>query len=313
MVSVSLSALAVRLLRPTHGCHSRLQSFHLAAVRNEAVVISGRKLAQQIKQEVRQEVEEWVASGNKRPHLSVILVGDNPASHSYVLNKTRAAAEVGINSETIVKPASVSEEELLNSIRTLNDDENVDGLLVQLPLPEHIDERKICNAVSPDKDVDGFHVINVGRMCLDQYSMLPATPWGVWEILKRTGDATVTISHRHTPKEQLKKHTILADIVISAAGIPNLITADMIKEGATVIDVGINRVQDPVTAKPKLVGDVDFEGVKKKAGYITPVPGGVGPMTVAMLMKNTIIAAKKVLRPEELEVLKSTQRGVATN
>ncbi|OBS57976.1 hypothetical protein A6R68_10910 [Neotoma lepida] len=338
MASSSLfSALAVRLLRPAHGCHPHLQPFHLAAVRNEAVIISGRKLAQQIKQEVRQEVEEWVASGNKRPHLSVILVGDNPASHSYVLNKTRAAAEVGINSETIVKPASISEEELLNSIRKLNNDEN------------HIDERKICNAVSPDKDVDGFHVINVGRMCLDQYSMLPATPWGVWEIIKRTGiptlgknvvvagrsknvgmpiamllhtdgaherpggDATVTISHRYTPKEQLKKHTILADIVISAAGIPNLITADMIKEGAAVIDVGINRVQDPVTGKPKLVGDVDFEGVKKKAGYITPVPGGVGPMTVAMLMKNTIIAAKKVLRPEELEALKPRQRGVATN
>lgn len=141
-------------------------------------------MAQQIKQEVRQEVEEWVASGNKRPHLSVILVGENPASHSYVLNKTRAAADVGINSETIVKPASISEEELLNLINKLNNDENVDGLLVQLPLPEHIHEKKICNAVSPDKDVDGFHVINVGRMCLDQYSMLPATPWGVWEIIK---------------------------------------------------------------------------------------------------------------------------------
>lgn len=256
---------------------------------------------------------------------------------------------MGINSETIVKPASISEEELLNLINKLNNDDNVDGLLVQLPLPEHIDERKVCNAVSPDKDVDGFHVINVGRMCLDQDSMLPATPWGVWEIIKRTGiptlgknvvvagrsknvgmpiamllhtdgaherpggDATVTISHRYTPKEQLKKHTILADIVVSAAGIPNLITADMIKEGAAVIDVGINRVQDPVTAKPKLVGDVDFEGVKKKASYITPVPGGVGPMTVAMLMKNTIIAAKKVLRSAEQEVLKSKERGVATN
>uniref|UniRef100_A0A7I2V482 methenyltetrahydrofolate cyclohydrolase n=1 Tax=Homo sapiens TaxID=9606 RepID=A0A7I2V482_HUMAN len=212
-----------------------------------------------------------------------------------------------------MKPASISEEELLNLINKLNNDDNVDGLLVQLPLPEHIDERRICNAVSPDKDVDGFHVINVGRMCLDQYSMLPATPWGVWEIIKRTGDATVTISHRYTPKEQLKKHTILADIVISAAGIPNLITADMIKEGAAVIDVGINRVHDPVTAKPKLVGDVDFEGVRQKAGYITPVPGGVGPMTVAMLMKNTIIAAKKVLRLEEREVLKSKELGVATN
>ncbi|XP_037587343.1 bifunctional methylenetetrahydrofolate dehydrogenase/cyclohydrolase, mitochondrial isoform X2 [Cebus imitator] len=257
--------------------------------------------------------------------------------------------QFGINSETIVKPASISEEELLNLINKLNNDDNVDGLLVQLPLPEHIDERKICNAVSPDKDVDGFHVINVGRMCLDQYSMLPATPWGVWEIIKRTGiptlgknvvvagrsknvgmpiamllhtdgaherpggDATVTISHRYTPKEQLKKHTILADIVISAAGIPNLITADMIKEGAAVIDVGINRVHDPVTAKPKLVGDVDFEGVRQKAGYITPVPGGVGPMTVAMLMKNTIIAAKKVLRLEEREVLKLKELGVASN
>uniref|UniRef100_A0A2K5NEU2 Methenyltetrahydrofolate cyclohydrolase n=1 Tax=Cercocebus atys TaxID=9531 RepID=A0A2K5NEU2_CERAT len=247
-----MSALAARLLQPAHSCSLRPRPFHLAAVRNEAVVISGRKLAQEIKQEVRQEVEEWVASGNKRPHLSVILVGENPASHSYVLNKTRAAADV-----------------------------------------EHIDERRICNAVSPDKDVDGFHVINVGRMCLDQYSMLPATPWGVWEIIKRTGrytqncmsvniikvtsivfflgDATVTISHRYTPKEQLKKHTILADIVISAAG------------------------------------------VRQKAGYITPVPGGVGPMTVAMLMKNTIIAAKKVLRLEEREVLKSKELGVATN
>uniref|UniRef100_A0A2K6E9G3 Tetrahydrofolate dehydrogenase/cyclohydrolase NAD(P)-binding domain-containing protein n=1 Tax=Macaca nemestrina TaxID=9545 RepID=A0A2K6E9G3_MACNE len=185
-----MSALAARLLQPAHSCSLRPRPFHLAAVRNEAVVISGRKLAQEIKQEVRQEVEEWVASGNKRPHLSVILVGENPASHSYVLNKTRAAADVGI---------------------------------------------------------------------------------------------------------------------------PNLITADMIKEGAAVIDVGINRVHDPVTAKPKLVGDVDFEGVRQKAGYITPVPGGVGPMTVAMLMKNTIIAAKKVLRLEEREVLKSKELGVATN
>nr|KAF6429933.1 methylenetetrahydrofolate dehydrogenase (NADP+ dependent) 2, methenyltetrahydrofolate cyclohydrolase [Molossus molossus] len=216
-----VSTLATRLLRPAQNCCFGHRPLHFSAIRNEAVVISGRKLAQQIKQEVRQEVEEWVASGNKRPYLSVVLVGENPASHSYVLNKTRAAADVG--------------------------------------------------------------------------------------------DATVTISHRYTPKEQLKKHTILADIVVSAAGIPNLITADMIKEGAAVIDVGINRIQDPITAKPKLVGDVDFEGVRKKASYITPVPGGVGPMTVAMLMKNTIIAAKKVLRLEEREVLKSKELGVATN
>lgn len=319
----------------------QLRALHTTPARNEAVIISGRKLARQIRLEARAEVEQWVASGNKRPHLSVVLVGDNPASHSYVLNKTRAAADVGISSETILKPTSISEEELLDLISKLNNDNKVDGLLVQLPLPEHIDERVICNAVTPDKDVDGFHVVNVGRMCLDQYSMLPATPWGVWEIIKRTGiptlgknvvvagrsknvgmpiamllhtdgrherpggDATVTISHRYTPKEQLKMHTKLADIVVAAAGIPNLITADMIKEGAAVIDVGINRVQDPITGKPKLVGDVDFEEVKKKASYITPVPGGVGPMTVAMLMKNTIIAAKKLLKPAEHQVLQN--------
>ncbi|KFQ34431.1 hypothetical protein N331_06071, partial [Merops nubicus] len=296
----------------------------------EAVVISGRKLARQIRQEARQEVEQWVAAGNRRPHLSVVLVGESPASHSYVLNKTRAAADVGISSETILRPASITEEELLDLISKLNNDAEVDGLLVQLPLPEHIDERRICNAVTPEKDVDGFHVLNVGRLCLDQDSMLPATPWGgsvlppagiptlgknvvvagrsknvgmPIAMLLHTdgrherpgGDATVTISHRYTPKEQLKQHTIRADIVVAAAGIPNLITADMIKEGAAVIDVGITRVQDPITAKSRLVGDVDFEGVRKKASYITPVPGGVGPMTVAMLMKNTIRAAKKLL------------------
>ncbi|XP_067857357.1 bifunctional methylenetetrahydrofolate dehydrogenase/cyclohydrolase, mitochondrial-like isoform X1 [Heptranchias perlo] len=312
--------------------HRRL---HLTAPRNEAVVISGRRLARQIRGEAKLDVEQWVADGNRRPHLSVVLVGDNPASHSYVKNKTKAAADVGITSETILKPASITEEELLELISKLNTDNKVDGLLVQLPLPEHLDERKICNAVSPGKDVDGFHVINVGRMCLDQNSMLPATPWGVWEIIQRTGiptlgknvvvagrsknvgmpiamllhtdgtherpggDATVTISHRYTPKDQLREHTKLADIIVAAAGIPNLITADMIKEGAAVIDVGINRIQDPVTGKPKLVGDVDFEGVKKKASFITPVPGGVGPMTVAMLMKNTIIAAKKLLKLRE--------------
>uniref|UniRef100_A0A8C9I3E7 Methenyltetrahydrofolate cyclohydrolase n=1 Tax=Piliocolobus tephrosceles TaxID=591936 RepID=A0A8C9I3E7_9PRIM len=262
-----------RLLQPAHSCFLRPHPFHHAAVRDEVVVISGRKLAQQFKQEVRQQVEEWVASGNKRPHLSVILVGENPANHSYVLNKTRAA----------------------------------------LPLPEHIDERRICNAVSPDKDADGFHVINVGRMCLDQYSTLPRTGIPTLEknvvvagrsknvgmpfiMLLHTdgvherpgGDATVTISHRYTPKEQLKKHTIFADIVISAAG------------------------------------------VREKAGYITPVPGCVGPMTVAMLMKNTIIpgrqsktpsqktkntiiAAKQVLRLEEPEVLESKKLRVAAN
>uniref|UniRef100_A0A3B4E819 methenyltetrahydrofolate cyclohydrolase n=1 Tax=Pygocentrus nattereri TaxID=42514 RepID=A0A3B4E819_PYGNA len=308
-------------------------NFDSSVLRQEAVVISGRKLARQIRDEARADVEDWVSAGNRRPHLSVVLVGDNPASHSYVLNKTRAAADVGISSETILKPSCISEEELLELIDKLNTDHRVDGLLVQLPLPEHIDERRICNAVCPDKDVDGFHVVNVGRMCLDQSTMLPATPWGVWEIIKRTvlslplmqrnimvaefcsdallfllGDATVTISHRYTPKEQLRQHTKIADIIVAAAGIPNLITADMIKEGAAVIDVGINRIQDPLTGKNKLVGDVDFEGVRKKASYITPVPGGVGPMTVAMLMKNTIKAAKNLLLtpPERVRMVASS-------
>ncbi|TMS04007.1 Bifunctional methylenetetrahydrofolate dehydrogenase/cyclohydrolase, mitochondrial [Larimichthys crocea] len=282
---------AVRTLRKLcqHSQH-QLCKLHTSASRQEAVVISGKKLARQIREEARGDLEKWVLSGHRRPHLSVVLVGDDAASHSYVLNKTRAASDV-----------------------------------------DHIDERAICNAVSPTKDVDGFHVVNVGRMCLDQSTMLPATPWGVWEIIKRTGiptlgknvvvagrsknvgmpiamllhtdgrherpggDATVTISHRYTPKEQLRQHTQIADIIVAAAGIPNLITADMIKEGAAVIDVGINRVQDPVTGKSRLVGDVDFEAVRQKASFITPVPGGVGPMTVAMLMKNTIKAAKNVL------------------
>uniref|UniRef100_G1SP76 Methenyltetrahydrofolate cyclohydrolase n=1 Tax=Oryctolagus cuniculus TaxID=9986 RepID=G1SP76_RABIT len=239
--------LATRLLRPAQSRHLRHRPFHLAAVPNEAVVISGTKLAQQIKQEVWQEVEEWVASGNKRPHLSVVLVGENPASHSYVLNKTRAAAN-------------------------------------------HIDERKVCNAVSPDKDVDGFHVINVGRM--------------LWEIIKRTGIPT------------LGKSVVVAGRSKNV-GMPiaMLLHTDGAHErpgGDATVTIS-HRVQDPVTAKPKLVGDVDFEGVKKKASYITPVPGGVGPMTVAMLMKNIIIAAKKVLRSAEQEVLKSKERGVATN
>ncbi|KAB1267050.1 Bifunctional methylenetetrahydrofolate dehydrogenase/cyclohydrolase; mitochondrial [Camelus dromedarius] len=270
----------------------------VALCSDEAVVISGRKLAEQIKQEVRREVEEWVAAGNRRPSLSVVLVGENPASHSYVLNKTKAAADVGINSETIVKPASISEEELLNLISKLNNDSNVDGLLVQLPLPGIPTLGKNVVVAGRSK--------NVGM----PIAMLLHTD-GAHE--RPGGDATVTIAHRYTPKEQLKKHTALADIVVSAAGVPNLITADMIKEGAAVIDVGINRIQDPLTAKPKLVGDVDFEGVRRKAGYITPVPGGVGPMTVAMLMKNTIIAAKKVLRLEERDALKSKEVGVARN
>ncbi|XP_065541460.1 bifunctional methylenetetrahydrofolate dehydrogenase/cyclohydrolase 2, mitochondrial isoform X3 [Lathamus discolor] len=265
------------------------------AASDEATIISGTKLAQQVLKEVQRDVELWISFGNKRPHLTVILVGDNPASHIYVRNKIKAATAVGISSEIILRPKDISQEELLDMTVKLNKNSRVSGLLVQLPLPDHIDERAVCNAIAPEKDVDGFHIMNIGRLCLDQPSIIPATAAAVWEIIKRTGDATVTITHRYTPKEQLTIHTQLADIVIVAAGIPKLITADMVKEGAAVIDVGINHIHDPLTGKTKLVGDVDFEEVKKKAAFITPVPGGVGPMTVAMLLKNTLIVAKKLI------------------
>ncbi|XP_057237788.1 bifunctional methylenetetrahydrofolate dehydrogenase/cyclohydrolase 2, mitochondrial isoform X3 [Malurus melanocephalus] len=256
---------------------------------DEATVISGTKLAHQVLKEVQREVELWISAGNQRPHLTVILVGDNPASHIYVRNKIKAAAAVGISSEIILRPKDISQEELLDMTAKLNKDSRVSGLLVQLPLPDHIDERTVCNTIAPEKDVDGFHIMNIGRLCLDQPSIIPATAAAVWEIIKRTGiqtfgknvlvagrsknvgmpismllhtdgeherpggDATVTITHRYTPKEQLKIHTLLADIVIVAAE------------------------------------------VKKKAGFITPVPGGVGPMTVAMLLKNTLLVAKKLI------------------
>ncbi|CAM4656289.1 bifunctional methylenetetrahydrofolate dehydrogenase/cyclohydrolase 2, mitochondrial isoform X2 [Lepidochelys kempii] len=301
------------------------------AASDEAIIISGTQLSKEVYKEVQRDVESWMSLGNKRPHLTVILVGDNPASHTYVRNKMKAAAAVGICSEIILKPKDISQEELLDLTAKLNHDSRVNGILIQLPLPDHIDERTACNIVTPEKDVDGFHIINIGRLCLDQPSVIPATAAAVWEIIKRTGiqtfgknvvvagrsknvgmpismllhsdgeherpggDATVTITHRYTPKEQLKIHTQLADIIIVAAGIPKLITADMVKEGAAVIDVGINHIHDPLTGKTKLVGDVDFEEVKKKAGFITPVPGGVGPMTVAMLLKNTLITAKKLI------------------
>ncbi|XP_072262912.1 bifunctional methylenetetrahydrofolate dehydrogenase/cyclohydrolase 2, mitochondrial [Pyxicephalus adspersus] len=299
--------------------------------RSKAQIISGTKLAKEIRKEIQKDVESWLCLGNRRPHLSVILVGDNQASHTYVKNKIKAANTVGISSEVLLRPSNITEEELLDVIGKLNRDSSVSGLLVQLPLPEHINERDVCNAVAPEKDVDGFHIVNIGRLCLDQSSIIPATAAAVWEIIKRTGietfgknvvvagrsknvgmpiamllhsdgrherpggDATVTITHRYTPKDLLKRHTQLADIIIVAAGIPKLITADMIKEGVAIIDVGINHIEDPATGKTIMVGDVDFEGVTKKASFITPVPGGVGPMTVAMLLKNTLTAAQKLI------------------
>ncbi|ELK16457.1 Putative bifunctional methylenetetrahydrofolate dehydrogenase/cyclohydrolase 2 [Pteropus alecto] len=370
---------AARLCGAPGAAGRTVRGFRSSRVRHDAIIISGTEMAKQIQKEIQRGVESWISLGNRRPHLSIILVGDNPASHTYVRKKIRAASAVGICSEIILKSKDVSEEELLDITDQLNMDPRVSGILIQLPLPacevslpgmslqfqrlrkggepdpplsglestsysssnstvfsnlevekhNHVDERTVCNGIAPEKDVDGFHIINIGRLCLDQHSLIPATASAVWEIIKRTGietfgknvvvagrsknvgmpiamllhtdgeherpggDATVTIAHRYTPKEQLKIHTQLADVIIVAAGIPKLITSDMIKEGAAVIDVGINYVHDPVTGKTKLVGDVDFEAVKKKAGFITPVPGGVGPMTVAMLLKNTLLAAKK--------------------
>ncbi|XP_077864898.1 bifunctional methylenetetrahydrofolate dehydrogenase/cyclohydrolase, mitochondrial-like [Saccoglossus kowalevskii] len=311
--------LASAALKPTPEVHQR----------SVAKLIDGKAFAKKVRAEVKAEVTEWVNQGNRPPHLSVVLVGDDPASASYVRSKTRAARQAGISAETIRLPSTISQHELLDLIHSLNDSVSVDGILVQLPVPKHIDERTICDSVRPEKDVDGFHVMNVGRLCLDQKTLLPATPFGIMELIKRAGidtlgknavvcgrsknvglpiamllhtdgdhnsgigaDSTVTICHRYTPPDQLKVFTKTADIIIVAVGIPGLIRADMVKEGAVVIDVGINRIQDEETGTYKLVGDVDFKGVSEKASHITPVPGGVGPMTVAMLMKNTLTAAR---------------------
>ncbi|XP_049802441.1 bifunctional methylenetetrahydrofolate dehydrogenase/cyclohydrolase, mitochondrial [Schistocerca nitens] len=307
------------------------RSFHISQKRLKAKIIDGVKIARDIRTELKVEVEKWVAEGNRHPHLAAILVGQDPASKSYVSSKMKAAKEVGITTSTIALADTVTEQELLDHIQQLNEDVAVDGILVQLPLPEHITERAICNAVAPHKDVDGFNIVNVGRFCLDMKTLIPCTPLGVQELIKRSGvetfgknavvcgrsknvgmpiamllhadgqgetsamDATTTICHRYTPPSQLATLTKHADIIVSAAGVPNLIRANMVKKGCCVIDVGITRIKDAKTGKSKLVGDVDYEAVSEVAGHITPVPGGVGPMTVAMLMKNTVIAAKKTV------------------
>ncbi|XP_046671964.1 bifunctional methylenetetrahydrofolate dehydrogenase/cyclohydrolase, mitochondrial [Homalodisca vitripennis] len=301
---------------------------HTSFIRNKAKLIDGRNIANTILSELKQETDEWVAQGNRRPQLTAILVGEDPASTTYVKNKMKAAKQVGIKTRTIHCLTTISEKDLLQHIHLLNNDPEVDGILVQLPIPDHITERAICNAVAPSKDVDGFNIVNVGRFCLDMKTLVPCTPLGVQELIKRSGistfgknavvcgrsknvgmpiamllhadgagetaamDATTTICHRHTPPEQLAIFTRTADIIVSAAGVPNLIRADMVKPGACVIDVGITRTIDKTTGTSQLVGDVDFEGVSEVAGHITPVPGGVGPMTVAMLMRNTLLAAK---------------------
>lgn len=282
-------------------------------------ILDGKKTSLQLQEELAQEVAKIKEKGEKIPHLAAILVGENGASMTYVNNKVKACEKIGFQSSLLKLPATISQEDLLQKIYELNQNPDIDGFIVQLPLPKHIDEQKILLAISPDKDVDGFHPTNFGRMALGLDAFYPATPYGVLELIKRyqiptdgknvvvigrsdivgkpmsillsqkPWNATVTLTHSRT--KNISEITKQADIVIVALGIPRFLKAEMIKEGATIIDVGITREEDKNSPKGfRIVGDVDFDNVKEKASFITPVPGGVGPMTIAMLMKNTLFA-----------------------
>ena len=282
-------------------------------------ILDGKKTSLQLQEELAQEVAKIKEKGEKIPHLAAILVGENGASMTYVNNKVKACEKIGFQSSLLKLPATISQEDLLQKIYELNENPDIDGFIVQLPLPKHIDEQKILLAISPDKDVDGFHPTNFGRMALGLDAFYPATPYGVLELIKRyqiptdgknvvvigrsdivgkpmsillsqkPWNATVTLTHSRT--KNISEITKQADIVIVALGIPRFLKAEMIKEGATIIDVGITREEDKNSPKGfRIVGDVDFENVKEKASFITPVPGGVGPMTISMLIKNTLFA-----------------------
>ena len=286
-------------------------------------LIDGKKIADTIKQEIAAEVAQMVAEGKKKPHLAAILVGHDGGSETYVAHKVKACEQCGFNSTVIRYEDTVTEAELLEAIAKLNADDDVDGFIVQLPLPKHIDEQKIIEAIDFKKDVDGFHPINVGRMSIGLPCFLTATPQGIMELLARynintkgancvvlgrsnivgkpvaslmmqkavPGDATVTVCHSRT--KNIKDFCLNADIIIAALGSPGFLTEDMVKEGAVVIDVGTTRVPSTETKSGfRLKGDVDFEKVAPKCSYITPVPGGVGPMTIVSLMKNTLLAAQ---------------------
>lgn len=288
------------------------------------ILLDGKATSNQIKEEIAIETTQLVDQGIRAPHLAAILVGSNGASLTYVNAKVKACAKAGFESTLVNLSEDLSEEDLLNEIEKLNTNPEIDGFIVQLPLPKHIDEQKVLMAVNPDKDVDGFHPTNVGKMTLNLPTFLPATPYGILELLERyqvetsgkhvvvigrshivgspmsilmsqkraAGNATVTITHSRT--KNLKGITLQADIVVAALGIPEFLTADMVKDGVTVIDVGITRIADDSKKSGfRLAGDVHFESVSKKSSFITPVPGGVGPMTIAMLMKNTLLAAKR--------------------
>jgi len=287
-------------------------------------ILDGKKVSNDIKDEITAQVAVMKSNGEKVPHLAAVLVGTDGASMTYVGAKVKACERIGFDSTLIDLPAETTEEELLNHIDDLNNDDAIDGFIVQLPLPKHIDEQKVLMAVDPDKDVDGFHPTNVGRMTLDLPSFLPATPFGILELLERynvetsgknvvvmgrshivgrpmsilmsqkrkAGNATVTVVHSRT--QNLPDITRGADIIVAAIGISEFLTGDMVKDGVVVVDVGITRVPDDTKKRGyRLAGDVDFESVSKKASYITPVPGGVGPMTIAMLLKNTLLAREQ--------------------
>jgi methylenetetrahydrofolate dehydrogenase (NADP+)/methenyltetrahydrofolate cyclohydrolase len=288
------------------------------------ILLDGKKTSADIKEEIALEVRELKNRGNKTPHLAAVIIGNDGASITYVNAKVKACERVGFESTLIRLPEETSEENLLNEIAILNIDNDIDGFIVQLPLPKHIDEQKVLMAIDPDKDVDGFHPTNVGKMALNLPTFISATPFGILELLDRynvetsgkhvvvlgrshivgspmsillsqkrkVGNATVTMCHSRT--KNLKEITLQADIIIAAIGIPEFVKADMVKDNVTVIDVGITRLVD--TSKKngfRLVGDVAFDEVSKKSDFITPVPGGVGPMTIAMLLKNTLLACQR--------------------
>lgn len=290
------------------------------------ILLDGKKLAEEVKLEIKKEVDAMIEKGQRAPHLAAILVGDNPASKAYVSTKIKFCEDVGYGSTLITLPGDTTEDALLEEVQKLNDNDQIDGYIVQLPLPRHIDEQKINLAILPAKDVDGFHPMNFGKMAQGMDAFLPATPYGILEMLRRyqiptegkncvvlgrsnivggpmsilmarkgyPGNCTVTLVHSKTINlaEELRR----ADIIIAAIGIPHFVKADMVREGAVVIDVGINRVEDKNKKSGySLTGDVDFEGLKEKCSYLSPVPGGVGPMTVTALMLNTLRSAQQLV------------------
>ena len=290
------------------------------------ILLDGKKTANDIKNEIAIKVASLVAGGGKKPHLAAILVGSDGASETYVNAKVKACNKVGFDSTLVRFNADVSEEELLAEVKKINNNSDIDGLIVQLPLPAHIDEMKVTETINPIKDVDGFHPANIGRMALNLPTYLPATPAGILELLERykietsgkhcvvigrshivgspmsilmarnnnPGNCTVTLTHSRT--QNLKEITKTADILIVALGKAEFVTTDMVKDGVCIIDVGITRVKSDKTKSGwKLLGDVAFDEVSKKSSFITPVPGGVGPMTIAMLLKNTLVSTEKLL------------------